>query len=232
MSRKSPSARRKPFKGMGMEGAIATWYAKNTGRDLRRFQADARVVSEVVPPGGRVLEVAPGPGYLSIEIAKTGQYRVTGLDISRSFVRIARGNAERAGVAVDFQQGDAARMPFADDSFDFVICVAAYKNFTDPVGALDEMYRVLRGGGEALIHDLRKDASLADIDEEVRRMNLSRLNAALTRWTFRAVLLQRAYTRRAMEEMAARSRFGACSVAEKGIGFACRLAKEPARLAG
>src|SRR5258706_7309757 len=97
----------KPYKGMAMEGVIATWYARNTGRDLRRFEAGARAVTSQLPAGGDVLEVAPGPGYLAIELAKRGRYHVTGLDVSHSFVKIARENADRAGVAIGFHQGDA-----------------------------------------------------------------------------------------------------------------------------
>src|SRR5215467_716520 len=103
----------KAYKGMAMEGTIATWYAKNTGRDQRRFQRGARAVAERVPVNGHVLEVAPGPGYLAIEIAKSGR-TVTTLDISQSFVRIARENAARAGVAIDVRHGNASAMPFAD----------------------------------------------------------------------------------------------------------------------
>jgi len=136
-----------------MEGVVATWYARNTARDMTRFTEVARLVAERVRPRGAVLEVAPGPGYLAIEVAKRG-YSVAALDISKSFVRIARENATRAGVDVDVRVGNAAAMPFADASFDFVICTAAFKNFRDPVGAINEMHRVLKPGGEALIIDL------------------------------------------------------------------------------
>ena len=87
----------KAYKGIGMEGAIATWYAKNTAEDRDRFTDTARLVSERTSPGGAVLEVAPGPGFLAIELAKRG-YRMTTVDISATFVRIARENAGRAGV--------------------------------------------------------------------------------------------------------------------------------------
>src|SRR5580765_7342484 len=83
----------KGYRGLGMEGPIARWYAKNTGRDLGRFITVAHAVANHVAAGGRVLEVAPGPGFCAIEIAKAGRYSVTGLDISESFVRIARENA-------------------------------------------------------------------------------------------------------------------------------------------
>ena len=216
-------SRQKAYRGVAMEGFIADWYTKNTGRDFRRFEAVARDVAERVAPGSRVLEVAPGPGYLAIQLAKLGRYQVTGLDISRSFVRIAGENAARAGVEIDFRQGDAAHMPFPDASFDHVVCMAAFKNFSDPVGALNEIHRVLKPARTASIYDLRKDASLQEIDEEVQGMNLSALNAALTKWTFRVMLVRRAYNRDAVERMAAQSLFKSCEIVEKGIGFEMRL---------
>src|SRR5437867_1951424 len=122
----------KAYKGLPMEGMIATWYARNTRRDMRRFTDTARLLAERVRPGSDVLEVAPGPGYLSIEMAKRG-YTVTALDISKSFVRIARENAAKSGVTVDVHYGNASAMPLADASFDFVVCMTAFKNFTNPV---------------------------------------------------------------------------------------------------
>jgi hypothetical protein len=62
----------KAFKGLAMEGPIATWHTKNTGRDLRRFTKMAQAISERIPRACRVLEVAPGPGYLSIDLARRG----------------------------------------------------------------------------------------------------------------------------------------------------------------
>ena len=217
---------RKGYKGLGMEGPIATWYAKNTGRDRRRFIKVAQLVADRVAPGGRVLEVAPGPGFCAIEIAKSSRYSVAGLDISESFVRIARANAREAGVAVDFCHGIASKMRFADASFDFVVCTAAFKNFSDPIGALNEIHRVLTPGGQASILDLRKDASRDEIATEVRDMHLSAINSLLTRWVFRFVLLKRAYTRAALEAMVATSGFGTCEILADGIGLELRLAKQ------
>jgi ubiquinone/menaquinone biosynthesis C-methylase UbiE len=207
-----------------MEGAIATWYARNTARDMTRFTEVARLVAGRVRPGGAVLEVAPGPGYLSIEIARRG-YEVTALDISKSFVRIASKNAAQEGVAVDVRLGNAAAMPFAAESFDFVVCTAAFKNFSEPLAAIDEMHRVLKPGGEALIVDLRKDASLRDIADEVRNMHLSAWNALVTRFIFRHGLLRAAYTADQLTEMASTSTFGGGAVTPRGIGFELWLTK-------
>ena len=74
----------KPYKGLGMEGAIAKWYAALTKKSLEDFKALARRTAERIPPGSSVLEVAPGPGYFAIELAKLGNYQITGLDISEN----------------------------------------------------------------------------------------------------------------------------------------------------
>ena len=215
----------KAYKGLPMEGMIATWYARTTGRDKRRFTDTARLLAERVRPGSDVLDVAPGPGYLSVEMAKRG-YTVTALDISKSFVRIARENAAKSGVVVDVRHGNASAMPLADASFDVVVCMAAFKNFTNPVGAINEMHRVLKPGGQVSIFDLRKDASLQDIVAEVRNMRLSAWNALLTRFIFRHGLLRAAYTSEQLERMAAESRFGCCEIEPRGIGFELRLTKD------
>jgi ubiquinone/menaquinone biosynthesis C-methylase UbiE len=220
---------RKPYKGLPMEGPIARWYAANTRRDTRGYRSTAERLAERLAPGNAVLEVAPGPGYLAIELAKLGSFRVTGLDISHSFVQIARDNARQANLDIDFHHGDAAHLPFAAESFDLVFCRAAFKNFSDPLGAIDEMHRVLKPGGQASIFDLRKDAPLEAIDEEVRGMGLSPLNTWLTRWTFRLMLLKSAYTREALEAMVARSRFGTGEILADGIGFELRVVKPAVR---
>jgi ubiquinone/menaquinone biosynthesis C-methylase UbiE len=215
----------KAYKGLAMEGIIATWYANNTKGDIRSYRQVARSIADQLRPGSSVLEVAPGPGYLAIEIARLGDFRITGLDISHSFVRIASENARQAGVNIDFRQGDAAHLPFPDNSFDYVVCRAAFKNFTDPVGALRETYRVLKPGGQASIYDLRKDASMMDINTEVRGMNLSWFSALMTRFTFRFMLLKNAYSRPALEAMVAQTPFGTGEFRPDGIGFELRLVR-------
>jgi ubiquinone/menaquinone biosynthesis C-methylase UbiE len=214
----------KPYKGIGMEGMIATWYAKNAGKSMAEYRNLAKLIAHGLRPGDRVLEVAPGPGYLAIELAQLGAYRITGLDVSRTFVRIACENALRARVEVDFQEGDAAAMPFAADAFDFIVCRAAFKNFSNPVGALHEMHRVLRGGGRVLIIDMRNDASGKSISDEVAKMHLGRFDAFLTRTTLSA-LRKRAYSRQDFEQMVEATPFGRCDIEEQPLGFKVGLIK-------
>jgi ubiquinone/menaquinone biosynthesis C-methylase UbiE len=217
-----PARAAKPYKGMAMEGIIAAWYTRIRAKD-DEITPLVHEVCERLPAGSALLEVAPGPGYLAIELARTGRYQITGLDISHSSVRIAREKAAAAGVAVDFQHGNAAAMPFPAGSFDFVLCRAAFKNFTEPVQAVREMHRVLRPGGTALISDLRGDARQADIDRHVGQMGLNAVNAWLTRWTFAHILLKNAYTATSIRQVVAQTEFAGCTIDESDIAMAVWL---------
>ena len=214
------------FKGPEMEGAVARWYAtvRRSGSQPAEYRRQAAQVTEGLPAGAKVLEVAPGPGYLAIEMARLGQVQVTGLDISRTFVQIASENAREAGVKVEFHQGDAAVMPFDADSFDLVVCQAAFKNFMHPGSALSEMHRVLRDGGVAVIQDMSSDATHAEIDREVAGMGLGRFSAFATRATLE-MLKRRAYSRRTFERLAAVSPFKKSEITIHGIGLEVRLDK-------
>jgi ubiquinone/menaquinone biosynthesis C-methylase UbiE len=213
----------KAFIGLGMEGFIATWYARQTFKDIDVFRDTARRLSSQIAPDARVLEIAPGPGYLAIELAKLSRCRMIGIDVSHTFVRIATENAEKAGIDICFEQGDAADLPYPASVFDFIVCRAAFKNFTGPLAALDEMYRVLKPGGTALIIDLRKDFSSRDVKDFVKGKGF--INAALIRIIFSTMLKKRAYTREAISDLAARSRFRHGDLRLDSVGFELWLRK-------
>jgi ubiquinone/menaquinone biosynthesis C-methylase UbiE len=215
----------KAYKGLPMEGVIASWYAKTTLKDLKRHKLMASYLVKNIPADGSVLEIAPGPGYFCIELAKLGNYRITGLDISKSFVEIARKNAMKAGKKIDFREGNASDMPFASETFDFTFCQAAFKNFSEPVKAIAEMYRVLKPGGVAVISDLRHDASLDEIEEEIKGMHLNRFNENMVRWTFKNMLLKNAYSVVELKSMIAKTPFGEGKIRVEGIGFQAWLEK-------
>src|SRR5512138_1949568 len=103
----------KGYKGLPMEGFIASWYAKTTLKDLKRHRLMAKQLVNKIPAGGRVLEIAPGPGYFCIELAQLGNFQISGLDISKSFVEIARRNAADAGLKIDLTdtRRSATRVP-------------------------------------------------------------------------------------------------------------------------
>lgn len=216
----------KGYRGVAMEGSIARWYARTRGTpsQLDLWTKQAEETTRDLPVGAEVLEVAPGPGYYAIALARLGRVRVTTLDISHTFVEIASENALRAGVDVAIRWGDASMMPFADNSFDLVVCQAAFKNFRWPEGAIYEMHRVLRPGGVARIEDMRHDASDAAVQDEVGAMGLGKVRAF---WTTRALrsLRRKAYTAEQFEEFAALSPFAGCTVATTPIGLDVRMTK-------
>lgn len=214
----------KPWKGAGMEGWVARWYTRTRKNDMEDFRRQAKNVAGRLRPGCDVLEVAPGPGFFAIELAKLGDFKITCLDASRTFVNIATKNTQAAGAKIDFRLGNASAMPFGDESFDFIYCSAAFKNFSEPAKAIDEMHRVLRPGGETVIVDLRKDASLDEIDAYVDQSGRSWFDAWLTKRTLRW-LARRAYTEEEFQRMAHESLFGVCNINPSPIGCEVRFSR-------
>jgi ubiquinone/menaquinone biosynthesis C-methylase UbiE len=215
----------KPRTDSGMEGMTAKWYAANTAEMMNEYVTLAQRIGAQLAPGSAVLEVAPGPGYFSIELARLGAFQITGLDLSRTFVRLATMQAAKARVSVEFLEGSASSLPFPARSFDFVVCRAAFKNFAKPDEALHEMSRVLRPGGRALIIDLKADATPDAIREHIDAMGLSTVNRILTRLVFKTMLLKRAYSREQFQEMLWEVNFSNVEINEDAMGFEIWLTK-------
>jgi len=120
----------------------------------------ARVVAEAhLRPGQRVLDVGSGTGVLIPHILRAvgeGGW-VAALDLSAEMLAIARGKCFPANVG--FLQADIQQVPLADQSFDRVICNAAFPHFADERKALAEMIRVLRPSGLLVIsHPIGREA--------------------------------------------------------------------------
>ena len=218
-------AMRKPHGDRPIEGLMAKWYAANTAEMMQEYVDLAKRIAGQLSEGARILEVAPGPGYFCIELAKLGPYSITGMDLSRSFVRMAGEKAVQAGVRVQFVHGSASNMPFPKESFDFLLCRAAFKNFADPVGALKDMCRVLRPGGTALLIDLSRDAQPNQVSLAVDKMGLSPVNRVLTKLAFKTVLIRSAYSRAEFEQMLAQTAFSHVEIAGDGFGFEITMTK-------
>jgi ubiquinone/menaquinone biosynthesis C-methylase UbiE len=216
---------RKPHPDRPIEGLMAKWYANNTGEMMKEYVDLARRVAGELPKGSSVLEVAPGPGYFCIELAKLAPYAITGMDLSRTFVKMATEKAAAAGVQVRFVEGSASNMPFPKDSFDFLLCRAAFKNFAKPVEALQEMERVLKPGGRGLLIDLSREAKPSEVSHAIDKMELSTVNRFLTKMAFKTMLIRTAYTRAEFEQMFAQTRFAHVDIVGDGMGFEITMRK-------
>ncbi len=214
----------KAYRGMGMEGGIARWYERATRQSMNDFRVLATRIASIAPAGGKVLEVAPGPGFLSIELAKRG-LEVRAVDISSTFVKIAQKNAANDGASVEFMLGNAADLPAESASVDFVVCRAAFKNFTEPVKAMREMLRVLRPGGTALLIDMRRDVSMEDIKQFVRDIRLSWWNRVFTIFTFKHMLIKRAYPLCDIRAMAQEAGWKDAQIEVAPLGFEASVRK-------
>jgi ubiquinone/menaquinone biosynthesis C-methylase UbiE len=140
----------------------------------------ARLVEFVRPlPGERALDLACGPGIVAAALERAGLL-VTGIDLTREMLREA---AARGGRCV---QGNADRLPFPDRTFDVAVCRNSFHHFPAPRAVMDEMGRVLRPGGRAIVEDMcaPEDPGQRDRHETIERLRDVSHAATLTRAEF------------------------------------------------
>jgi ubiquinone/menaquinone biosynthesis C-methylase UbiE len=114
-----------------------------------------RIVQAVDPsPEARVLDVASGPGYVAMGFAARCR-EVVALDLTEAPLTIAQRMSEERGLGnLRFVTGDANSLPFADASFDVVVCCLALHHMEDPGRVVREMARVCRAGGRVTVEDM------------------------------------------------------------------------------
>ena len=212
-------------KDLGITGSFTRWYDKNTREtrigEMRKYANEAK---KHLADNAAVLEVAPGPGYFSIELAKMGNYSISGMDISADFIEICKTNAGRENVSINFVQGNVSQMPFEDNTFDFIFCSAAFKNFKEPVKALGEMHRVLKHNGIVLIVDMNHDVSKEKLKEAARTYSKPGFEQWFMVTTFKC-LAKGAYSRKELEDIIKQTSFAKNEIKESGIGFYIYLYK-------
>ncbi len=118
----------------------------------------SKVADEIVSHirQGVILDLGTGPGYLPVEIVKRApDINLTGVDLSRKLIHMARANAQKAGLSsqLSFEVGNSARLRFDDAVFDMVISTGMLHSLKNPVNVLTEINRVLKDGAEAWIYD-------------------------------------------------------------------------------
>jgi ubiquinone/menaquinone biosynthesis C-methylase UbiE len=151
--------------------AAALWWRKNPSACPygQRFWVEAphplitrdRLREVLDPrPGERILEIGPGTGYYTLELADwvgpDGTVEI--FDLQQEFLDHTMRRAAEGGVAnVVPTQGDATALPYADDSIDALVLVAVLGEIPDQASAVGEIARVLKPGGRLVVGELFGD---------------------------------------------------------------------------
>ncbi len=106
-------------------------------------------------PEDHILDLCCGQGRHSIELATRGFEKIHGLDRSRFLIQKAKSDSKKYGVLLKFREGDARKLPYPPDIFDFVMILGNsfgyFESINDDVQVLKEVYRVLKPWGKILI---------------------------------------------------------------------------------
>ena len=117
----------------------------------------------------QILDVGTGTGYFAILLSQSG-HQVTGIDLTDAMLKEARDNAALYQVHPTFQQMDAQKLAFWDQSFDVVISRNLTWTLPDPESAYREWMRVLKKGGTFAIHDLMSPGRYGDMQAFVQKL--------------------------------------------------------------
>jgi ubiquinone/menaquinone biosynthesis C-methylase UbiE len=121
---------------------------------------------------GRLIDIACGPGVVTAALAPKAA-SVVAFDATDEMLAKAKARCAKAGLRnVEFKNGDAEHLPFADAQFDGAVTRAAVHHFAEPQNAFDEMFRVLRPGGVAVIADVisSEDADESQLHNAIERL--------------------------------------------------------------
>ncbi|MGW3497672.1 ubiquinone/menaquinone biosynthesis methyltransferase [Streptomyces sp. NPDC001020] len=147
----------------GIFEKIAGYYDRmNFVMTLGRHEKWCReVAARVAPPaGGQLLDLATGTGVIALEAARRfPSATVTGVDFSEEM--LSRARVKSGASAICWQQADAARLPFENESFDGITEGYLLRNVEDLDGVLREQYRVLKPGGRIVILETCPPSGLA-----------------------------------------------------------------------
>jgi ubiquinone/menaquinone biosynthesis C-methylase UbiE len=125
------------------------------------FITRSRLLEALEPrPGERMLELGPGTGYYTPQVARSlrpgGTLHI--VDLQPEMLEHTMRRAREAGIEnIEPRQGDARRLPYADATFDASYLVAVLGEIPDQDAAMRELRRVLRPGGRLVVGELLGD---------------------------------------------------------------------------
>lgn len=185
---------------------------------------------------GRVLDVGTGPGYLPIAIThRSKKLKAAGIDVNAALIEKAKKTAEAEGASTErciFRKADAHKLPFGEGNLEMVVSVGLLHHLNAPIKSLDEIYRVLKDGGEAWIYDVCSDAGEKDIEDHVEmidtKLRINKVNRILRGWIelmARREIAIDALSENEMTRIAEKSKFSDYHIGRSGVWARITLKK-------
>lgn len=142
----------------------STWSAGDFGQIAKSYQQGAAdFISQLeIKAGQKLLDVACGTGNLSFPAAQAGAI-VTGIDIAPNLVAQARKRAESEGMNITFEEGDAERLPYSDQSFNISVSMFGAMFAPRPELVASELLRVTTNGGTLAMANWTKESFVGDM---------------------------------------------------------------------
>ncbi|HEX9961006.1 MAG TPA: class I SAM-dependent methyltransferase [Pyrinomonadaceae bacterium] len=142
----------------------AMWMTGDFGQVAKHIETGAEEFIErlALKPGARLLDVACGSGNLSIPAARRGAI-VTGVDIATNLLEQARARAESEGLTIQFDEGDAENLPYADAAFDEIVSMYGAMFAPRPELVAAELARVCRSGGRIAMANWTPDGFIGQM---------------------------------------------------------------------
>lgn len=141
----------------GIAAQYDDWYSQKKGAFVDRVETDLAFGMLKLEPGMSVLDVGCGTGNFSMKMAERGCV-VTGIDVSEEMLKVAREKAAEKSLSISYLQMDATELGFDDGAFDVVLTMAAVEFIEDTARAVEEMFRVVKNGGQVLIGTINADS--------------------------------------------------------------------------
>ena len=133
------------------DGYSLTIHEQLKGDTAQQFR---RLFRRIAPKGGYLscLDAGCGPGFFSILLSQAGHH-VTSMDYSPEMLKRTQANLREAGFEPNTVQGDVQSLPFADESFHFIVSRDCVWCLEHPERAYAEWLRVLKPGGRIFVSD-------------------------------------------------------------------------------
>lgn len=151
------------------KGIFPSKYAFTLLIPFRKFILSPKKLIEQIQPGkdSRILEVGPGPGFFSADVARSiTDGKLTLFDIQQEMLDKARKRLEKRNISnVEFVKSDGSTFSFPDDHFDIIFMVTVLGEVEEKETYLKEFGRILKKGGIIAISEQKGDPDLMSKEE-------------------------------------------------------------------